>query len=195
VVLAVLTHVRTPVKGLDGARFAASYLWQFYLPGLPGMTPVARPELLGEPVAAWPVWGKGGVGWFGWLSVQLQPWIYLLGVGSVGVIAALAALGLLRRRGGDEASARRLAGVAALTVALFVLLLHTVEIQYLPAAGQPLLQARYLLPVVPLAAVVLAAGVARLGSRTALTAMLGLVAVWTLISVAAVNSVLQFYAG
>ena len=49
--------------------------------------------------------------------------------------------------------------------------------------------------MVPLAAVVLAAGVARLGSRTAFAAMLGLVAVWTLISVAAVNSVLQFYAG
>ena len=196
VVLALLTQLRTPVKGLDGLRFAVSYLWQFYLPPVGGMTRIARPEVFAEPVPAWPVWGKMGVGWFGWVTVQLRPWLYVLAVGSSLVASAAAAVTLGRRHRSLGPVAGRLVAASLLVVACFVLLLHALEIQYMPAAGpnQTLLQARYLLPVVPIAMVPLAAGLSLLGPRRALGGMLALLAVWTFISVAAVNTVLHFYA-
>ena len=120
-----------------------SYVWQFYLPRLPFLTPFrTTPDL---PV--YDVWIRQLTGVFGWLDVYLPDWLYrVAAVAAAGLgLGSIALLTRLRDR-------RHLALLAFFAVTLLALLvvLHVTEYRALIAGGGVFLQGRYLLPVVSL---------------------------------------------
>jgi 4-amino-4-deoxy-L-arabinose transferase-like glycosyltransferase len=120
-----------------------SYLWQFYLPRLPFLTPFrTTPQL---PV--YDIWAQQVTGVFGWLDVFLPGWIYPAAAWAVAglTIAAVALLTRLRER-----RLMALLGFFALTLVALLGLLHITEYRVLIAGGGQFLQGRYLLPVVGL---------------------------------------------
>lgn len=125
-------------------RQFASYVWQFYLPRLPFLTPLkTTPEL-----SMYAIWLRQGLGMFGWLDVYLPRWTYtcaavlLVGLG-------LATAGLLIR-GLRGIRTLTLFGFLALALLSLLILLHLSEYLLLLQGGGPFLQGRYLLPVVGL---------------------------------------------
>jgi hypothetical protein len=142
---------RTLVNGVAGGSHPRpysitgflSYLWQFYLPPL-GFQHQFN-ETSGLPVVA--LWLRGGWGEFGWLSVPLPGLVYGL-LALVTLAIALPALRIVAR----IREPRRLELLAFLGIALAALLvvLHVTDYVSLVKSGLPLLQGRYLLPLLPL---------------------------------------------
>ena len=120
-----------------------SYVWQFYLPRLPFMTPFrTTPQL-----SVYDLWVRQTAGTFGWLDVYLPSWMYpaaALVAGGI-AIAAIVLVAQLRDR-------RQLALLAFFGLALVALLvlLHVTEYRAAIAGSGTFLQGRYLLPVVGL---------------------------------------------
>jgi hypothetical protein len=132
-------------------RLLVSYLWQFYLPGLPFMR-----EFTGFPaLPAYDFWLKGSWGAFGSLEVRLPEPVYLALAGLVLAALAAAAVALVRARRRRTLDLAVL-GYFALAMGALVGGLHWVEYQTLLATGGPFNQGRYLLPLTPLAGVVAA---------------------------------------
>jgi 4-amino-4-deoxy-L-arabinose transferase-like glycosyltransferase len=193
------------LRSRSGAQYGLSYLWQFYLPRLPFMQDVFPPGAVGDPtglltnpVPAWAVWVRTGVGYFGWVSAQLAPWLYvlaLLSVLAVVAVAATAAARALRRPGVLAGEVGRVGAAGLLTAVGFLLLLHVAEaghmIQF--GGGDRLLQGRYLLPAAPLAVAVLVLGVSALPPRRAIATLGSLAAAWLVVTVGAFDALLGFY--
>jgi 4-amino-4-deoxy-L-arabinose transferase-like glycosyltransferase len=140
-----------------------SYLWQFYLPRLPSLTPLrATPDL---PV--YDIWLRQLTGTFGWLDVYLPTWMYRaatfaatgLGLGSVALLTRL------RKR-------RHLALLTFFALALLALLavLHVTEYRALISGAGQFLQGRYLLPAVSLFGLAVGLVIARAPTRLRPTA-------------------------
>ncbi len=118
-----------------------SYLWQFYLPRLPFLTPFrTTPQL---PLYDVWVWQLTGV--FGWLDVYLPLWIYKVAA-AVGGLIAIGGIVLLARLRDRRHLA--LVGFFALAVLSLLGLLHVTEYRAVIAGSPTFLQGRYLLPVV-----------------------------------------------
>jgi hypothetical protein len=184
-------------------RFAGSYLWQFYLPRLPGMSVVFPPaDPLADPVPAWSIWGETGVGSFGWLSTQLRLQLIELGAASVAVAVAVAAVGVFLGRRERRRWENVVLGSCAVAVLLYIVGLHAAEVANMiqargttqPVEGR-ILQGRYLIPIAPLALALVIAGAHAWSRRVAIATTTALLVVWFGISVAAVNTVIHFYAG
>jgi 4-amino-4-deoxy-L-arabinose transferase-like glycosyltransferase len=200
--LFVLALERYRLLEVSNLRFAASYLWQFYLPRLPGTSDVFPPqEPLTAPVPAWSIWAETGIGSFGWLSAPLRIQFVELGALSIAAAVVVAVVGLLvRRRTLQEHDAIVLAS-CLVAVLLYVVGLHAAEVANMieargttqPVAGR-ILQGRYLIPIAPLALALTLAGARAWSRRVALVTSAALVVVWFGISVAAVNTVVHFYA-
>jgi hypothetical protein len=75
----------------------------------------------------------------------------------------------------------------------YVLVLHGAEATYLLSNGNRLLQGRYFLPVYPLIAVALMAGLSRFGERFAIAVGFVLLAAWSFVAVDALNTILVYY--
>jgi hypothetical protein len=172
-------------------RFDAEYLWQYYLPRLPHMNIVVPQATPASPPAAW-MWGKEGIGILGWLTTPLPLWAYRLAwiptvlAGGVALVG-----GILRRpRTGSGGT-----GVLALVVAAvaYLLVLHYSEATYMLSNGNRLLQGRYFLPVYPLIAVAVMAGVSRFGERVALSVGLAVLLAWTIVDLDALNTVVVYF--
>ncbi len=136
-----------------------SYIWQLYLPRLPGM----GDDFAGvfTPVQ---IWFKGYVGLYGWLDTTFPGWVYELAL-----VLALAIVGLCVR--GVVASAGALRGRA---VELGVYLVMCVGLMALVGADSYLAfarvdaeygQVRYMLPLLPLLGLVLALAARGAGRR------------------------------
>ena len=124
-------------------RQFVSYVWQYYLPRLPFLTPFrTTPQL---PV--YDIWMRQSTGAFGWLDVYLPQWMYPVAavVFAVIAIATIALLTQLREP-------RHLALLAFFALVLVALLglLHITEYRSIIAGKGPILQGRYLLPVIGL---------------------------------------------
>jgi 4-amino-4-deoxy-L-arabinose transferase-like glycosyltransferase len=120
-----------------------SYVWQFYLPRLPFLTPFrTTPQL---PV--YDIWAHEVTGVFGWLDVVLPHWMYTAAAYVFAAIA-IAAVGLLTRL--RERRHLALLGFFAATVVALLGLLHITEYRVLIAGQGQFLQGRYLLPIVSL---------------------------------------------
>jgi 4-amino-4-deoxy-L-arabinose transferase-like glycosyltransferase len=177
----------TQDSGLDVGSFL-DYLWQFYLPNLPGQD--RFPLIPRLPV--YDVWIKTGWGAFGWLEIRLPGAFYpVLAAVSVALVIGIAAA-LLRRRGTGGLA---LLGFFGLTAAALLGGLHVVEFQMITRDGTGFNQGRYLLPLLPLAAVGAAGLIDRLRGRAqpiAVGAVLGALVFLQLASLAAVAG--RFYA-
>ncbi len=137
-----LTSVNAHGAAFNARQFL-SYVWQFYLPRLPFLTPFkTSPDL-----AVWDVWLRGALGTFGWLDVSLAPWVYAVAGVAIGGIGAAAVVLLIRRR--SPGTGPLLAFFALCLLALLGLL-HVTAYRALIGGGGPFLQGRYLLPLISL---------------------------------------------
>ncbi|MEO9176393.1 MAG: DUF2142 domain-containing protein [Gaiellales bacterium] len=168
-------------------RYSLSYLWQFYLPKIPGEIP--GPYAVHHYLPSWWVWIETGIGRFGWLTTPMPQWAYRLGFWTLVAATLVAAYGFLRRRR-DEFP---VAGALLVAAIAYVLLLHISEVLLLINNGGLLLQGRYLLPIVPLVEAVLLLGLARLGRVGLATAGL-LFAVTFVLSVQGLQDTMVFFA-
>jgi len=153
---------RTPAErpqdhGGLGGQF--SYLWQVFLPRLPGQA-TAFPDFY----PGWQLWLKGFVGKFGWTVISYTEWAYRLAALVLGIVCALALRTLVLRRSLVRARLPELIGYAAMAVGL-LLLIGLVALRGFAPGIAGAIQGRYLLPLLPLFAGLLALAVRGAGAR------------------------------
>ena len=143
-----------PVRPFNVRAFL-SYVWQFYLPRLPEM----NLERLTPGLPVYDVWLREGWGVFGWLEVRMPETVYaVLGAFmSVVAIASAAIIASFRDRLRWE-----LIGFFAVALVALLFGLHLTEYRSLIASQGPILQGRYLLPVLGLFGLAVALVVGRL---------------------------------
>jgi Predicted membrane protein (DUF2142) len=130
-----------------------AYIWQLYLPRLPGM---ARDFHAG--FAPREIWLNGYIGLYGWLDTTFPPWVYNVALIPAALIAALCLRALLAGRATLRGRLSELAVYAAIALGLLALL-GIRSFNEFPQYGDSYGETRYLLPLLPLlgAALVLAA--------------------------------------
>lgn len=180
--------VRGDLSALRVREFA-SYVWQFYLPRPGFMTETRRPDWDVRDLVVDRLWS-------GYLThdVTLAPG--LLDVISIATMAG-AVLVLVTMAWRRDAVARRLGHLVVLGVAVVatLLLLHATAWRELSVRDDPILTGRYLLPLLPIAGVALAAVAGSLPRRVgpgAATLVLGLEALLALGALGA--TVVRFHA-
>jgi hypothetical protein len=120
-----------------------SYLWQFYLPRLPGMAPMVGPDY-----GAATAWVNRFFGDFGWLEIPFPNSVNTALRGGTVLLLVLLAVGLVIRR---HAIRRhwRVAAVLVAAVVLELLVLHVAAFESLLSnPGDPILTGRYLFPLI-----------------------------------------------
>jgi 4-amino-4-deoxy-L-arabinose transferase-like glycosyltransferase len=123
-------------------RQLLSYVWQFYLPRLPSMTPSLLPS---DGLPAYTVWLKTGWAAFGWLEVRFASPVYVLFAAITAAVALVSLAGLWRaRRTVDRAVVLFLAAVAA----VLLIGLHWTEYRLLRTGAGPFNVGRYLFPLI-----------------------------------------------
>jgi hypothetical protein len=138
-----------------------SYLWQLYLPRTPNLD-----ELI-PGVPPYDMWFEGLVGRFGWLDYGFPAWVYPVAAAIWVVVAALAGAGLWHRRASLRRRLPELAVFAAMAVGLAVAVGTAAYQSFVNTGGEVFVQARYLLPLLPLYALFPALAVGALGPRRA----------------------------
>jgi hypothetical protein len=134
-----------------------SYIWQFYLPRLPGMSPYFHGFLTTRVL-----WFNGLVGLYGWLDTTFPNWVYNAALVPAGLIAVLFARALLRFR---SALRGRVVEVGVyLTIGLGVLVSIGVD-DYIHHMPSEYAEPRYLLPLLVLWGAVLALAARGAGRR------------------------------
>jgi hypothetical protein len=137
----------------------ASYVWQLYLPRLPGMVN----DLPGLPTTR-EIWFDGYVGRFGWLDTTFPDWVYTLALVPATLILALCARTLWVRRAALRGRLPELACYVLMALGLMVLVGVSSYGEF-PALTAGFGQARYLLPLLPLLAAVLVLAARGAGRR------------------------------
>jgi 4-amino-4-deoxy-L-arabinose transferase-like glycosyltransferase len=135
------------------------YIWQLYLPRLPGM---ARDFV--AVFAPRQIWFDGYVGLYGWLDTTFPTWVYTAAL----VPATLLAMLCLRTLIATRATLRRRASelcVYATIAAGLLLLLGVTSYREFPGYGASFGEARYLLPLIPLLGAAIALGARGAGRR------------------------------
>ncbi|HXN39981.1 MAG TPA: DUF2142 domain-containing protein [Solirubrobacteraceae bacterium] len=136
-----------------------SYIWQFYLPALPGMR-----HYFPGIVTTRQLWFNGFVGLYGWVDTVFPGWVYDLALAPAAMLAILCLRALARSR----AQLRDRAGelVVYTTIAAGLMALVGLDSYISEAAGAgPYWEPRYFLPLVPLLAVGLALAARGAGRR------------------------------
>jgi hypothetical protein len=165
-----------------------SYGFQLYLPRVPNLT-----DLI-PAVPVYDVWLKGLVGRFGWLDYGFPDWVYPVAGGVWIVVAALALAGLWQRRDALRRRAGELAVFAVMAAGLAAAVAVAAYQSLVNSGGETFLQARYLLPLLPLYALFPALAVGALGRRRAPVVAVVLVAGVLAHGLAAqVQTLMRFY--
>jgi 4-amino-4-deoxy-L-arabinose transferase-like glycosyltransferase len=133
------------------------YVWQFYLPRLPGMTDYF-PGLSNMSR----VWFDRTVGLYGWLDTSFPMWVYRLASAPAALLAVLGLRTLLARRTALRRRIWELAVYLAMSVGLMALVAVSA---HEGAEGAGWAQPRYLLPLLPLAAAALTLAARGAGRR------------------------------
>jgi len=136
-----------------------SYIWQLYLPRLPGMTN----QFPGLSTLR-QLWFDRAVGLYGWLDTGFPVWVYNFALIPAGVILALGIRTLVTCRGVLRARASELLVYAAISVGVLVLIGASSRLAQ-EFEGTSFAQPRYLLPMLPLLAAVLVIGARGAGRR------------------------------
>jgi 4-amino-4-deoxy-L-arabinose transferase-like glycosyltransferase len=131
-----------------------SYVWELYLPRLPGM-----PHYFRGLSTFKDVWFDRSVGFYGWMDVLFPNWVDTVALVLAIAVALLIARELLTWRGAVRARLLELATYAAITVGVLLVIgvpsYHSDIIGHIYAFGEP----RYLLPMLPLLGAALALAV------------------------------------
>ncbi|HZV74134.1 MAG TPA: DUF2142 domain-containing protein [Conexibacter sp.] len=136
-----------------------SYLWQVFLPRLPGQS-AAFPEFY----PGYQLWLKGFVGKFGWVVVGYAEWVYQLAAVLFGAVVVLALRAALRERAALRRRWAELLGYAAIAGGL-LLLIGLVALRGFAPGIAGAVQGRYLLPLLPLFGALLALAARGAGAR------------------------------
>jgi hypothetical protein len=136
-----------------------SYIWQLYLPRLPGM----HDDFAGLFTAR-QIWFKGYVGLYGWLDTPFPDWVYRLALIPAAVILGLCARGLVLSRSSLRARTQELLVYVVISVGLMALI-GADSYRSFPTNDASYGQARYLLPLLPLLGLVLALAARGAGRR------------------------------
>jgi Predicted membrane protein (DUF2142) len=135
------------------------YVWQLYLPRLPGM------------VSYFPglstireLWFDRAVGLYGWLDTTFPVWVYNLALIPAGLIAILGLRALVVSRAALRARLSELLVYLVMSAGLMVLIGQDSHLHRL-VEGAGYAQPRYLMPLLPLAAVMLALAARGAGRR------------------------------
>ena len=135
------------------------YIWQFYLPRLPGM----HDDFTGVFMAR-QVWFDWYVGLYGWLDTTFPGWVYELALVPACVIAGLCARELVLSARALGARALELGVYLAMCVGVAALVAGDSFTRF-PTIGGEYAQVRYLLPLLPLLGAVLALAARGAGRR------------------------------
>lgn len=136
-----------------------SYIWQLYLPRLPGM---AR-DFPGFSTTRG-IWFDGYVGLYGWLDTAFAGWVYDAALVPAALIAALCARALVTGRAALRSRLAELLVYAAIGLGVLVLVGADSYLLF-PRVAAEYGQARYLLPLLPLLGAVLALAARGAGRR------------------------------
>lgn len=147
-----VTSVSTTWTGL------LSYFWQSYLPRLWFLKDQVHEYVL------WTDWFKGFVGRFGWLDTTWRPWVYDLALGVFTGIACLVAAELAKQHAALRARAGEFATYFSMTIGLLAMI-AAAGYSYRLSTDFAFEQARYLLPLLPLYAALIALAARGAGRR------------------------------
>jgi Predicted membrane protein (DUF2142) len=136
-----------------------SYIWQFYLPRLPGMHSYF-PGIF-TPVK---FWINGFVGLYGWVDTVFPAWVYKVALVPVGLLAILFVSGLLKSRSSFRGRLSELSVYGVMLIGLGSLVGASDYLEY-PLASGSYVQPRYLLPVLALYGAALAVTARGAGRR------------------------------
>jgi hypothetical protein len=135
-----------------------AYVWQLYLPRLPGMH-----GDFGGIFTTRQIWFNGYVGLYGWLDTTFPRWVYDAALLPAGLIAALCARELIARIGALRGRVVEVGVYLTMCVGLLALIGASSYLSF-PKFGAEFGQVRYVLPMLPLLGLVLALA-ARGGGR------------------------------
>jgi 4-amino-4-deoxy-L-arabinose transferase-like glycosyltransferase len=144
--------VRAPLAEL-------SYIWQLYLPRLPGM----HADFAGV-FTTQKIWFNGYVGLYGWLDTTFPGWVYELALLPAALIAGLCVRELINSAATLRARAAEIAVYGVICVGLAGLIGADSYVRF-PNADAEFGQARYLLPLLPLLGLALALAARGVGRR------------------------------
>jgi 4-amino-4-deoxy-L-arabinose transferase-like glycosyltransferase len=153
-----LTHNVSSTSGRS-LTSELSYIWQFYLPRLPGMHSYF-PGIF-TPVK---FWINGFVGLYGWVDTVFPAWVYRAALAPVALLAILLLSGLISSRGALRARLLEACVYAAMAIGLAALVGASDYLEYPNATGS-YVQPRYLLPLLALFGAALAVAARGAGRR------------------------------
>jgi hypothetical protein len=136
-----------------------SYVWQFYLPRLPGM----HSDFSGISSTR-QLWFRDVIGLYGWGDTTFPGWVYDIALIPVCVIVALCIRTLAVNRDALRARASELLGYGAMVAGLLALIGFSSYLAF-PHSAAEFNDARYLLPMVALWGAVLALAARGAGRR------------------------------
>ncbi|HEX5852607.1 MAG TPA: DUF2142 domain-containing protein [Solirubrobacteraceae bacterium] len=155
----VVANALSSTRHAGSALDEISYVWQLYLPKLPGM----HSDFPGL-VTTRDIWFNGYVGLFGWLDTMFPDWVYTVALVPAALIGALCVRALLAGRGTLRARAGELTVYLALAAGLMALVGAGSYLAFVGAGGA-LFEPRYLLPLMPLLGAALALSARGAGRR------------------------------
>jgi len=135
------------------------YIWQLYLPRLPGMF-----NYFPGLSTIRQVWFDRAVGLYGWLDTSFPTWVYSAAIIPAGLIAILALRGLWGARRALRARLGELAAYLVMAAGLMALIAQDSHV-HRSVEGVGYAQPRYLMPLLPLAAAVLVLAARGAGRR------------------------------
>jgi 4-amino-4-deoxy-L-arabinose transferase-like glycosyltransferase len=150
----------------DRLRAFSTYLWDFYLPRLPFQEKYAALHI-DNP--AWTVWVEHAWASFGYLEVRFPAGVYVVLAGVALATFAGAALAVARSRFRPGRAVPALFGLIALCL---VISLHWTDFQTVDGQTGRIMQGRYLLPLMPMVAVAVAAALSNFTRRRELAVAL-----------------------
>jgi 4-amino-4-deoxy-L-arabinose transferase-like glycosyltransferase len=153
--------------GFDIHSFA-SYLWQYYLPMLPFQQKLVTVFPVISTFPLYNTWIGNGFATFGWTDVWFPP-VWYRGFAAVTALVAVVSLWSLVRRLLAPDRLRVLAPLAVIVLTVGALLagLHWTDYQNWRIHAQPFMSGRYLMPLMPVAGVAVAAALRAFRGRLA----------------------------
>jgi Predicted membrane protein (DUF2142) len=156
--LGVVSDVIHGLSAGESVFGAIAYIWQFYLPRLPGMVNYF-PGLF----TSRQIWFDRTVGLYGWLDTSFPVWLDNLALIPAGLIAILGLHTLVARRPALRMRIAELLVYATMAVGLMVLIGAQSRVSHFEGLGDA--QPRYLEPLLPLVATVLVLAARGAGKR------------------------------